>query len=86
MNVLREYLERKWDEEGIVPAWHQIADDLEDKVPLEVLEDIDKEVNRLMEYIIRAEGVVEYEGPPKRRVLNETGDRRNAKSTTCIIA
>lgn len=68
MNVLREYLERKWDEDGVIPEWHTIADDLSDKVPLEVLEDIDKEVNRLMQYIIKSEGDIQYEGEPKRKI------------------
>ncbi|ALY08098.1 hypothetical protein BhaS171_00042 [Bacillus phage vB_BhaS-171] len=86
MNILRKYLDEKWEEEGVIPSWEVIAEDLQDKVPLEVFEDIDKEVQRLMQYIVENEGAIEYEGPPRRRVLHEVGDRRNAKGATCTIA
>ena len=71
MSVLRNYLEQKWEEEGVIPSWETIATDLEDKVPLEVFEDIDKEVRRVMNYIIKQEGTIQYTGKPKRRDLNE---------------
>lgn len=43
-NLIRTFIHAQYEDAGILPSWHDIAEHLEDQVPLEAFELIDEEM------------------------------------------
>lgn len=60
MDAIRDYLEIKWDEEGIIPDLHTIEEDLQDVISCDEASYIPNVVERFMKFIRPSEGIVLY--------------------------
>ena len=69
MSIIKNYLEDKWNEEGLIPKQHVIEEDLEHLITHDQALDIPMIVSGFVQHIIWEEGRVEFEAveKPKKR-------------------